>query len=951
MSIVLTDTIATALAEFSSETRLYALSFEDAFADPGAGELLVEAFAANDEVHGIGWRDVIVVSTDFHIPLDSLLGKQATLHVRLANGDSSRFSGDITEIVNLGSDGGLERYRLRLSPWLWRLSQVRNCRVWQDKNVVEIVDSVFADYLPSARWRWSDETRYFLEEAVTFGHCCQYRESDLDFVQRLLTKAGLGWRFEQGEEGPGVVLFADSTQLTAIPEDPSSAADGGIRFHRAGACERQDTVQALSSNRKLGPSTVTMLSYDFKSKKVVAGSTTSTLHNGSRVPPIESFDTPGQDACANARHALRSADMQIERQEALGQIWSGRSTLRTLRAGTRVTVLDTPLKQLDDGAAFTVLRVISVGVNNMPPPAQHALAELFGPIPELLQDIVRDKQPSDFSIAVEQARETGYANCFEALPAKVVWRPPLQENEGRYRPGAFGSQTAIVVGADGSRRPTGSDELYCDRLGRVRVCFHWQENDASCWVRVAQRFAGDGMGFQFLPRVGTEVLVKFLEGDIDRPIIVGALYNGQGERGIAPSPGGRSVSTSETSPFATAHDHADSGQGNIAGGDSPVWHGASIDSAGHRNAAAQWGIRSKEFGSSKYNQLVFDDTDAQGRVQFASSRAASALNLGHLIHTSDNYRGGFRGRGAELRTDSYGVARASGGLLVTSYGIQHKAGKRDSVGDNPAGIAMVKQASTLGETFSTAATTHQTVAFATQTGTGAPGASVLDPAAPPLKALITASSGTVSSEGNASASADVAATNASPAEGTLPHTSNPLVTLAAQAGFSVDAGQSVQLSNGETASMLSGGDNQSVIGGCMRNHNGQAIGVLGGAVKAGESGLGLQFIAAKDAIDAQALRDMVTVQARDEVTVVSVSSHIDWAASKSVHMSTAGGASITIDGGNISVQCPGKLTVRAGKKSLVDPARMEYVLPRLPREVCVECLLKALKTGSALSLK
>ncbi|MFC0254243.1 type VI secretion system Vgr family protein [Massilia consociata] len=951
MSAVPTEKIIAALAEFSSETRLYALTFEGDTAHPETDKLLVEAFAANDEVQGVGWRDIIAVSTDAHIPLEPMLGKRATLQVRLADGGCASFAGDVAEIAMLGSDGGLARYRLRLTSWLWRLSQVRNCRVWQEKTIIDIVDSVFASYLPLARWRWSDETRYFMDDAAPLDYCCQYRESDLDFVHRLLSEAGLGWRCEQTEEGPGVVLFADSTRLTAIPEDPCSDADDGIRFHRVGACEPQDAVQALWSVRELATSMAMVLSYDHRSKKIVAASAPSKLHNSRKLPSLEAFDTGGQDAYASMREALRASDIQMERREARNQVWGGRSTLRTLRAGTRIRVLDAPLRQLGHAPALTVLRVVSVGVNNMPPPAQYALAELFGSLTELLQDSVRNDEPADFALVVEQARETGYGNCFEALPSDVVWRPQLRDGDRHSGPTAHGSQTAIVVGADGSSEASGADELYCDRIGRVRIHFHWQENKASCWVRVAQRLAGDGMGCQFLPRIGSEVLVQFLEGDINRPVIVGALYNGQGEGGIAPTPGGRPTHLAGTSPFAAAHDHAVSGQGNLAGGNSPVWHGASGDSAGHRNSAAQWGIRSKEFGGSQYNQLVFDDTNHQGRIQLASSCSASELNLGHLIHTADNYRGSFRGRGAELRTDAYGAIRAGSGLLITSFPIKHDANDRDPVGDNAAGIALARQAATLGGTLGSAAVTHQTVALSAAAGTLAQGASVLNHAAAPLQALLTSVSGMVSDRDCESARADAAEKRTGSAAGVLPHASDAIIGISAQAGLGVSAGQSLQLVAGETAATISVQDSQFTTGDCMRKHTGQAIGILGGALKPGEDLLGLQLIAAKDPVDFQALRDTLTIQARDGVNVMSAGSHIDLAAAKRIRMATAGGASITIEGGNIGVQCPGKITVRAGKKSLIEPERLEYPLPRLPREVCIECLLKALKTGSALSLK
>ena len=952
MNTTLTEQIHSALAQFSSDTRLYALTVGDARADLGNGGLLVEAFASDDAVQGVGGRDVILVSTNAHIVLDRLLGQPASLEMSLADGSRTSFAGDISEVAMLGSEGGLARYRVRLAPWMRRLSQVRNSRVWQDKSVIEIVESVFEAYMPLAIWRWSDEAGPFMDDAVPRSYCCQYRESDLAFVQRLLTEEGLAWRFEQTEDGPGAVLFADTTQLTAIPEDPSSEADGGIRFHNVRAGERQDTVQALRSHRTLSASLTTLLSYDYKSKQAVTGSSPSRLQNGSHIPPLESFDVPGQYAWASADQAQRYADLQMQGREARGQLWSGRSTLRTLRAGTRLTILDAPLQRLGDAPAFAVLRVTSVGVNNLPSPAQHALAELFGPIPELLQEIVRGNEPFDFALAIDQARITGYANCFEAVAADVAWRAQLMDSAGRShpRPTAMGSQTAIVVGADGNDEPNGADELYCDRLGRVRIRFHWQDGDASCWVRVAQRSAGGGMGFQFLPRIGQEVLVQFLESDIDRPVIVGAVYNGQGEGGVAPTPGGRADAEDSPSRFAPAHDHAPSGQGNIAGGNAPLWHGASADSAGHRNGAAQWGVRSKEFGASGYNQLLFDDTDAQGRIQLKSTHAVTELNLGHLIHGADNYRGSFRGSGVELRTDSYGAVRAGAGLLITSYKTSHNASTRDPVGDNDAGIAMLKQATKLGEAFSKAANEHKTVALAAHAGAAMPNESKLDEKSAPLKAMMTAVSGMVAKDSLGSANADAADKNIAPGDARVPHETDAIIAIAAKAGVGVIAGQGIELANGETVTLMSGQDSQFFTGGQMRVHAVQAIGVLTGAVKPGEENTGLQMIAAKDAIDIQAQSDTINVQARDMIDIISTNAHIDWAAAESISLSTAGGANITISGGNITVQCPGKIMIHAGKKSFVGPEKLDYTLPQFPRsEICVECVKKAMQSGSPLA--
>ncbi len=892
MSTALRERIVTALAAFASNRRLYALLLGD---DDDGGALLVEAFAADDAIDAIGTRDVIVLSTSAHLAADTWLGQPAALDISLADGTRTRFGGDISEVEMLGSDGGLARYRIRIASWLWRLAHVRSSRVWQERSVVEIVDSVFEAYQPLARWRWSDDVALCMEGVPPRSYCCQYRESDLDFVRRLLAGEGLCWRIEQDEEGPGIVLFADSTRQAAVPEDATSAADDGIRYHGARSVERQDTVQALAARRSLHVSLTTLLSSDYKAKQTVAASSPSLVRPGHPIPVLESFDTPRPYAFATREQAQRHADMRMEAREARGQLWQGRSTVRTLRAGTRMTVTGTPLRSLGDAPSFTVLRVTSFGVNNLPTVVQQALAQLFGPLEGLLQSLVHADRPDDLTQALAQARETGYANCFDALPADSVWRPISDD-----QPTALGSQSAIVVGADGNDQPNGADELYCDRLGRVRIRFHWQDDDASCWVRVAQRVAGGGMGSQFLPRIGQEVLVQFLENDIDRPIIVGALYNGRGEGGVAATPGGRFDPDSNAAVFTPAHDHARSGQGNLSGGNSPAWHGASADSDGHRNPAAQWGVRSKEFGGSGYNQLLFDDTDGQGRVQLRCTHGASSLDMGHLIHAADNYRGSFRGQGAELRTDAYGAVRAGKGLLVSSYSINHSASLRDLAGENASGVGLLTQMGKLLDVFHSTSVTHQTGGLASYLETRR-----------------------------------------------MENSRDPMITLVCKDGLGVSAGQSLTLTNGETVVLLSGQNFQFDAGSRMRLQAGQVIGVLGGASGVTEEKEGLQLITAKDRVDIQAQAGELKVRARDEINVLSANNHIDWAAATRISLSTNGGANIVIESGNIEVRCPGKIVVHAGRKELSAAEQISYKFPVLPSSVCVECLRKRAAQRSA----
>lgn len=137
----------------------------------------------------------------------------------------------------------------------------------------------------------------------------------------------------------------------------------------------------------------------------------------------------------------------------------------------------------------------------------------------------------------------------------------------------------------------------------------------------------------------------------------------------------------------------------------------------------------------------------------------------------------------------------------------------------------------------------------------------------------------------------------------------------------------------------------------MRIHTQQTIGMLGGAVKPGEQDVGVQVIAARDPIDVQAQAGAMMVQALDVVNVKSSNAHIDWAAAKKISLSTVGGANITIDGGNITVQCPGKIEIKAGKKSFIGPEQVDYPMPLLPNSICVPCLLNARAQGSPFAMK
>ncbi|PKO89595.1 MAG: Rhs element Vgr protein [Betaproteobacteria bacterium HGW-Betaproteobacteria-12] len=924
---------------FTSDTRLYAVTW----GDEGGPDLPVEAWWGKEELSGGFEYAIDLLSTDVHLELKTFLGRALTLTTRLSDGSSFPRSGYVRSALKLGADGGFARYRLFVVSWLWLLSRGRHHRVFQEKTVIAIIETVFADYADVAAWQWSEEVAGFMADTRPRSYCVQYNESDYAFVSRLLAEEGLGWKVDEDAEAPGrhrITVFADSH---SFPEDClSQSANGGrgIRFHRADSQEDQDAVLAFGEQRRLLAARSTHLAYDYKAKKVVAASVpTAQRFASDHAPRLESYDDAGPYAFATADEAERYGRLAMEAIEARYQTWLGRSTVRSLRPGTRLDLVDLPQ---DPGQSadhrFAIREVVHVGINNLTGEVIAAIASrLSRPQPfaepetdgEMIMSVALAGEIPGELLKLAAAR--GYANRFEALHADTPWRPQLVDDTGSRlnpRPTAPGPMSATVVGPEGDASPNGADEIWCDRLGRIKIRFHWQQGETpddqdSCWVRVMQRQAGPGMGWQWLPRIGQEVLVDFLNGDIDRPYVMGSLYNGKGEGGVPATPGGQSGATDD-SVFDPASDHRPAGQGNLAAGNSPAWHGGAA--ASHRHPAALSGFKSKEFGGPGYNQLVMDDSDGQQRLQLKSTQHSSELNLGYLIHQANNYRGSFRGTGLELRTDAWGALRAGRGLIMSTW--PHGTPGAPA-GDMAPAMALLQQADSLAQTLSQAAGTHQTVKLAAAIGSLGPNQSTIDDQAAPLKALHKIASGMVDGKDQDTAQSDAEQKHTATGQSKVPHLTDPAIIQAARGDFGQVAGQHLQVANDETITLASGADSNFAIAGKTRIHSGQAIGLLAGATTPGDGNTGLKLIAAKDDIDLQAQSDEMKFQAKQEVKLVSVNAHIDFAAAKKIHLAVEGGASITIDGG-IIVQCPGTITVHASKKKFSGPTSLSREMNTWP---------------------
>ncbi|MNM47493.1 Phage-related baseplate assembly protein [compost metagenome] len=884
--------------------RLYRL--ENALLGSG----VVERWWGHDALSMHALTEVDVLCTDQSLDLEAVLGTPAKLLARTADGGQWQRSGLVSEACRLGSDGGLVRYRLSLSSWTWWLQHARNSRVFQEKSVRQIVDEVLQAHGDLASWQWAAGCDALLGGRVR-SYCVQYREDDLTFIQRLLAEEGLGWRLQadaQARCGNGMEIFADSL---ALPEAVSSAG-AGVRFHRSDAAESSDCIQQLGRHRRLSSTRISLLSDDYRQVGSIAQQL--PMEGGGEQSQREQYDAVGAYAFADAATADHYARLQAQVLESHSCHWNGQGGVRGFQSGTWVRVQQAPFAAPPE---LLLVEVEHAGINNLPTDLRKALDERLGAAP------LQGGTPARWL----QAEKVGYANTFKATERSLPWRPQLHDATGARlnpRPTAPGYQTALVVaGHEG-----GNQDVHADSLGRIRVRFHFQETQGdTTWLRVAQRYAGPAVGSQFLPRVGQEVVVGFLEGDIDRPIVLGALYNGRGEAGVAPTPAGAKGDTDRV-VYGQATDLRSSAQGNLSGGHAPAWHAAGAGDDAHRHAGALWGIRSREWGGGQgSNHLLFDDSDQQLRVQLACSQQASQLTMGHLRHQADNFLGSLRGTGFELRSDGWGAVRATAGSWFSAY--EHDA--KRAAGDAAQPAALIKQLNQLGERFSTVARTHLTSPLALQEGARGKGRSRIVADKAPLAAVQDSVNTTVTGTCFAAAGSEAGQRQAKPGEGRVPHSADPLLGLAAPSGIAQVAGQALHWVAGEGLLLASGMDSDTTVMGDARLHAVQAIGMLAAAADGGmKDGNALSVVAGTGELDMQAQNDMLRLQARQALRVASAQDVVELAAGKTVHIATTGGASVTIEGGNIVFNCPGTITVHASQKSFVGPTHLSTEMNHWP---------------------
>ncbi|RJS91691.1 type VI secretion system Vgr family protein [Salinisphaera sp. Q1T1-3] len=905
----------------------------------GPDRLIPETVEGEERIAGgAGYRfEITALSPDADIALDDLLGQPVLLELMTAESRTELrpWHGHVTAFERLGSNQGAARYRLVVEPWLAFLDYRTDSFIFQDATLVEIVESVFADYVGQGRlvpaWRWDlADTAVYPRRSLTV----QYGETDLAFLRRLLLSQGLYFWFEhQGAPsaenlGEHRLVIADHNKAFE-PADPVP-----VRFHRADATEAEDSIQQWRVSESRHAPNVVLASWDYRTRQTRSVSAASDAETPIRTDAV---DVPGQYAYPTRSDGQRLADRQAEAYRAEQTRYRGEGSWRQQAPGQRFVLIQHPVADYP-ALCLTVHHRIR---NNLSAEIfARAERELGGvehraPVrPRALVDTqwgqhTRDADNARAPRKPDDPNPSGfYHNHFTAIPVDTVYRAVQRDGHGHRlhpKPTAPAMQTAIVVGAPGT-------PVHTDRDHRIKVQFHWQRGTkahnrqahpsaadnapatdaAGTWVRVATPIAGANWGSHFIPRVGQEVIITFLEGDIDRPVVTGALYNGQG------AVDGQHNQTSGAVGATTAN--------------APAWFAGEAGAYAH--PAVLSGIKTQALstsgqGTGGFNQLVFDDTPGQLRTELSTTQYATRLALGHIKHQRDAARETDRGHGAELATRATGAVRAGQGLLLTT-----EPGRQQLSADGA--IAGLSEAHQLTKALSEAADQQQAIVAGDDK---TPDRAAINALADSHDAAGQTARGT-----GTDTAADAAAIKTTQGgAGDAPAWSRPDLILSAPAGIAAVTPADHIVSAGHTQSLTANDIN-------LLTQNDTSVAVARGlrlytqgqtpAADKPNPEIGIHIHAATGPVSAQAQAGQATFAAEQDVTVASTEASVNVSSPQRILLS-AGGAGLTIEGGNITLTAPGAVTFHAAQKILTGPASGTPDAPRLPASPLSECEWKA----------
>ncbi len=434
--------------------------------DLGEDVLLLEGFAGEEGVSTPFTFTLDLVSVNGRIAAESLLHTPMPVTLVLADEGERTIHGLVRRFAQLGKRDDLTIYRAEVVPWLWFLSLGTDCRVFQHLSVLEIVEHVFGAL------GYSDYQIKCVKSYPKREYCVQYRETNLEFVSRLLEEEGIFYFFEHSPDKHLLTLADGPSAVRACPGQSTARL---LEGRMAG----EDVVTGIEREYAIHTAVVTLRDYDYLQPQLELESSVSGPGRG------EVYDYPGKYTATS--DGERYARLILEEREARQQVVRGQSHCRAFGSGYRFELTDH--YRPDANQSYQLLHVRHRGSGGVFQSSTPAVLE--------------------------------YQNSFVAIPHSLPYRPPRRTP----KPVMQGSQTALVVGKAG-------EEIWVDKHGRVKVHFYWDrqnkgDENSSCWVRVATSWAGKNWGAIQIPRMGQEVIVDFLEGDPDRPIITGRVYNAE----------------------------------------------------------------------------------------------------------------------------------------------------------------------------------------------------------------------------------------------------------------------------------------------------------------------------------------------------------------------------------------------------------------------------------------
>jgi type VI secretion system secreted protein VgrG len=875
------DTLASFASPFSQYDRLFTLRFA---ADSGIAPdlLLPHRLRGLERVSGTYLYQVELLSANVYIEAKDILGQPAEIALLLADGNERLITGIVTAFGPIAADGGMARYVLHLEPCLAVLAHRFNACVRQDMTVQQVLQDVFDRHLqqnPVVQRAFHVEFR-LTATYPTLSYCNQY-ESDLHFVERLMAEHGMFYFFEFSRDNGYPV------HTLIIGDDPHTFAEGTqptVRFAGARAVEEEDTLVQWSGLRQIQPGLVRLTSFDYKTVATDHVHTDSRIDQGEAgnalASTLEDFDPRGHYYASGGDTLERHAQIRQEAHDFLSKQFQGVSSVRAAAAGTRFELSGHDVHDQDysEQRQFVIVSLVCEAENNFLQHSDTALGRLMAAQPEV--PVALAPWFGHGQHLLEEG-QSPYRNVLTCVRHGVPIRPRYAHTDYA-KPTAPGPMTATVVGPAGA-------EIYTDEMGRIKIQYDWQlpqqhpdgtaagNEKSSAWVRVAYPSAGADWGTQYIPRVGQEVAIQFLHGDLDRPVCVGVLHNGTHRPPTFSSTGGLPANR------------------------------------------ALSGTKTKEVGGQQYNELLFDDTTGEVRAKLSSEHAKTQLNLGYLIHPRTDGKGEPRGEGFELRTDAAGAIRAAKALLLSTEPQEQARGKQLS---RETLLSVLDAALTMVEQLGEAARTQH----ANLPETGKDNQLIQDDAVP----------GATKQTGHQAqlkqALDNLERSSNTDKNGKTGHGDQPggqhVMALTAPDGLALTTMASATIATGTNLDQVAMRDTNQTTGRRWIHNVTESISlfVLGAKARIKDT---FKLIAAKGNIQMQAQDGEIQATAQHDFTISSVDGKVVISAPKEV-LITAGGGYIRV-GANIEIHNPGKQSQKAASFALSGPTSMSAAAQNFPR--------------------